>query len=129
MQYSPKLKKAMEEIKQILIKHDIGAFVTLHDPDGFSEYLNRIDPSYSCARLEYVAGEMAIRVKTNSKVDGKEKTHKLLSDTYNMVYHLSEMVARHAIFYMDLEKMMKDRLDAYTIDDGSGHTSHEQQNN
>jgi hypothetical protein len=30
MQYSPKLKKAMEEIKAVLNKHDIAASVILH---------------------------------------------------------------------------------------------------
>lgn len=50
MQYSPKLKKAMEDIKKILHENDIAGFVVLHTP-GFSEYLNRVDPSYSCAKL------------------------------------------------------------------------------
>lgn len=36
MQYSPKLKVAMEEIKEILKKNDIAGFVVIHDSDGFS---------------------------------------------------------------------------------------------
>lgn len=51
MQYSPKLKKAAEEIKQILQKYDIAANVILHT-SGHSEYLLHITPTYSCAWLE-----------------------------------------------------------------------------
>ena len=51
MQYSPKLKKAAEEIKSILKKYDIAANVVLHTP-GHSEYLLEITPTYSAAWLE-----------------------------------------------------------------------------
>lgn len=51
MQYSPKLKIAMDEIKQVLKKHDIAGFVVLHTP-GFTEYLNRVDPSYSSTFMD-----------------------------------------------------------------------------
>jgi hypothetical protein len=51
MQYSPKLKKAMEEIKSIVKRHDIAAHVVLHTP-GHSEFWFEISPSYSCAKLE-----------------------------------------------------------------------------
>lgn len=60
MQYSPKLKKAMEEIKRILKDHDIAASVVLHTP-GHSEYYLRINPSYSCATLN--KGELRVKAK------------------------------------------------------------------
>lgn len=47
---SPKLKQAMEQIKQILQAHDIAAVVVLHTPEH-SEFLMKIDPSYSVAKL------------------------------------------------------------------------------
>lgn len=43
MQYDPKLKKVMEQIKGILKDNDITGFVVLHSP-GFSEYLNHVQP-------------------------------------------------------------------------------------
>lgn len=46
MQYSPKLKKAMAEIKAIADKYDIAAIVCLHTP-GHGEYLLKVDPLYS----------------------------------------------------------------------------------
>lgn len=51
MQYSPKLKKAAAEIKKILEEYDINGSVFLHTP-GFSEYLHKINASYSCANLK-----------------------------------------------------------------------------
>jgi len=51
MQYSPKLKVAMEEIKAILAKNDIAGMVLLHTP-GHGEYFIKVDPTYSCAFIE-----------------------------------------------------------------------------
>lgn len=38
MQYSPKLKVAMDEVKDVLKKYDIAGFVVLHTPasEGFA---------------------------------------------------------------------------------------------
>jgi hypothetical protein len=79
MQYSPKLKNAMEEIKSILNKYDIGASIVLHAP-GFSEHYFCITPSYSIIKLESVG----LRFKT------KGEPHKKVEDTINMITHLSE---------------------------------------
>ena len=51
MQYSPKLKISISEIKAILEKHDIAGSIVLHTP-GNSEYLMHINPTYSCAKLQ-----------------------------------------------------------------------------
>lgn len=67
MQYSPKLKNAMEEIKLIIDKYDIAACVVLHTP-GFSEFLNKIDPSYSCAKIKLLPdGTEGVHFKANAK--------------------------------------------------------------
>jgi hypothetical protein len=88
MQYSPKLKAAMEEIKAIIRKHDVAAFVVLHEP-GFSEYFTEISPSYSCAKFE--AGGSAIRIKAKVEEDfggHVEAQQAALHHTSNMLHLL-----------------------------------------
>lgn len=122
MQYSPKLKTAMEEIKSILNKHDIAGFFVIHTP-GFSEYLNHVSPSYSCAKME--GGEFRVKLKTAEV--GREKAKKIAEGTLNMVTHFAEQVGKHAMFYIDAEEMLKKY---WTSDETrGGETSHEQQNN
>jgi hypothetical protein len=116
MQYSPKLKKAMEEIKAILKKHDIAGCIILHTP-GFSEYLNHIETSYSVAWHE----NGGIRVKSK----GRDNKH--LTDTVNMIHHFGAISGQQALAFMDLEEMLKSKMD---IEHGKGnHSGHDQQNN
>lgn len=123
MQYSPKLKKAMEQIKQIVKDNDIAAFVVLHDEAGFSEYLNAVSPSYSCATLE----DGNIRFRLKKAEIGEKKAKQVAQGTYNMVTHFADMIGKHAICYMDAEKMLRDKWGG---EQGDGNeTSHEQQNN
>lgn len=47
----PKLKEAMEEIKSVLKKYDIGAEVILAS-ETHLEFLHEYSPTWSCARIE-----------------------------------------------------------------------------
>jgi hypothetical protein len=123
MQYSPKLKKAIEEIKEVLNKHDIAGFVILHTP-GFSEYLNHVTTSYSCAQVT----PEGVRLRLKGSEVGKEKAQQLALDTFNMIVHFAKHLAANAMFYMDTEENLRQRWGGEDLD-GSGHTSHEQQNN
>lgn len=126
MQYSPKLKTAMEEIKAVLKKHDIAAFILLHTP-GFTEYLNKLDPTYSCAFLT-ADGEMRVRLKQAELPGGRDEAKKIAEDTYNMVTLLTDMLVIHAGGYMQFQDMLKKHWGGYNDGDAT-HTSHETQNN
>lgn len=122
MQYSPKLKKAMEEIKAIVEKHDIAAVVVLTEP-GHSEYLQKVNPSFSCARFE--AGSLRITAKASEI--GKQKRDELLTNTSNMFKLLADNTARIASTMIQCSTF----IDTHTGADHTrgGHTSHDQQNN
>lgn len=124
MQYAPKLKVAMTEIKAILLKHDIAGVVILHTP-GFSEYLNHITPSYSCATLE--DSKFMIKAKKEHFKTEEERLEKL-RNTANMMHHLSENNARIAMNMIEASEVTDRFLDADHFG-GEGHTSHTQQNN
>ncbi len=106
----------MEEIKSILKKHDIAGSIILHAP-GFSEYLNHIDTSYSCATLENSG--IRIRSKGRSKQD--------LTDTVNMVAHFGDTSGNVALQYFKIKDALSKHMDIEE-DDGT-HTSHTDQNN
>jgi len=140
MQYSPKLKKAMEEIKAIVKKHDIAAVVVLHNaeatsvsPDGwantegFCEYLLGISPSYSAAAI-IPDGRFAVKGKAEHYGGDKRKRNKAVGDTANMLQVLAEQTGRLAVQLMEMEEILSahvEEKDRYRGDD----TSHEQQNN
>jgi len=91
MQYSPKLKKAAEEIKSVLKKYDIAASVVLHTP-GFSEFVLEITPSYSCATLNHDH----VRFKAKKEDFNNElKRHQVIEDTANMMNLLSDTTAKN----------------------------------
>lgn len=122
MQYSPKLKTAMEEVKAILKKHDIAGFVVLHTP-GFAEYVNYVSPSYSCA----IVTENGMHFRLKQAEVGKERAKLLAEGTYNMVTLLCDMIAKHAMVYMEAQEFLKEKWGG-TEFPGS-ETSHTDQNN
>lgn len=123
MQYSPKLKKAMEEIKIVLTNYDIAGFVVLNDGDGFGEYLNAVSPSYSCARVE----QNGIHFKLKTADVGKERAKEIAGGTFNMVTHFADMIGKHALMYIDAQKFLKDKWNGKEFP--GNETSHDQQNN
>lgn len=122
MQYSPKLKKVMEQIKGILNENDIAAFVVLHTP-GYSEYLNHVKTSYSCATVM----PDGIRLRLKAAEVGKDRAKELADGTFNMITHLTNAIAANAELYLDCHELLKQKWDGRSTD--GGHTSHEQQNN
>jgi hypothetical protein len=124
MQYSPKLKMAMEEIKAIISKYDIGAVVVLHAP-SFVEYLTRINPSYSCA--SFIENGIRVRAKTEDFGGSVEIRNQKLKDTANMLYNLSTVGGEIILGLADVSEQVDELLGSEHL--GGSHTSHRQQNN
>lgn len=122
MQYSPKLKKVMEQIKDILKENDIAAFVVIHTP-GHSEYLNHVQTSYSCATVT----PEGVRLKLKGSEIGKQEAQRLADGTYNMITHLTNAIATNAELYISCHEQLKEKWGGTSLD--GGHTSHNQQNN
>lgn len=115
MNYSPKLRSAMAEIKEIIKKHDIGAIVVLHTP-GFGEDYIKIDPSYSCAKvITNAKGENGVNITTKDLL--KEQKQQVLTDTVNMFGIMCDLVGEKAMFVIDMMEELEKKLD---IDHGDG---------
>ena len=113
MDYSPKLKEAMAEINAIIDKYDIAAYVILHTP-GFTEYVNRISPSYSCAFLQ--DGQLRVRLKTAELPGGEAEAKKLAEGTYNMFTLMTDVMVMHVGGYIDLQEMLQEKWDGTYTD-------------
>ncbi len=125
MQYSPKLKKAMEELKQILMKYDIAGTITIHTP-GHAEYLNHIIPSYSCAKIDELNGKFELSAKKIHFTNEAERINKLTA-TSNMLSLLSDVTAKNVLCLINASEMTDRFLNAEHGDDS--HTSQSTQNN
>lgn len=124
MQYSPKLKTAMEEIKAILAKHDIGAMVVLHTP-GHSEFLNKLNPSYSC--IIQTGDHIRFRSKLADYGGDKNAWQKKTTDSLNLLQCITETVGHVILPLIDFTEKLEQSLDAES--GGSGFSSHTTQNN
>jgi hypothetical protein len=140
MQYSPKLKRVMEDIKAILKKEDIAGVVVLHNIEGkpaitkesihvqgFTEYLFHINTSYSAASIEndrFKVKGKAVHYPTKGVRDEK------VANAVNMLNHLGIWTSKLAMQAIDMEGMVEKMVEKDKgFDDPGTHTSHSQQNN
>lgn len=122
MQYSPKLKKAMSEMQAVADKYDIAAIIVLHTP-GHSEYLMKLDPSYSCARILPNCQGLGFHTKGLPP----EKQQQLCRDTANMLHLLSLSTGNLAVRVLESSEFFDRSIGAHHF--GNGHTSQQQQDN
>jgi hypothetical protein len=124
MQYSPKLKTAMEEIKAILAKHDIGAMVVLHTP-GHSEFLNKLNPSYSC--IIQTGDHIRFKSKLADYGGDKKAWQKKTTDSLNLLQCITETAGNVLIPLFEFTQKLENALDAEN--NPGGFSSHTTQNN
>ncbi|WP_293916570.1 MULTISPECIES: hypothetical protein [unclassified Sphingobacterium] len=123
MQYSPKLKKAMQEIRDILSREDIAGFVVIHEP-GFSEYLLKIDPTYSTAKIR--DGKIELKAKLEHFENSIERNRKV-ADTINMFHCINRCMGQTMIPLLDLEEDLNKKFNPNHF--GGSHTDNSTQNN
>lgn len=130
----PKLQTAMDEIRAVLKKHDIGAYVLLAS-ETHMEYLREFSPSWSCVRIEEISPDSwGIRIKAlRSEFESLEAQKTCLNNSVGMLFgfadtlkeeigHLHEvmaMVGKH----MDVQHMTKDVTEEPPRDPGTQGTS------
>lgn len=125
MQYSPKLKAAMEEIKTILAKYDIGAMVVLHTP-RHSEFLNKLNPSYSC--IIQTGDHIRFKSKLADYNGDKDAWQKKTTDSLSLLQCITETAGYVLLPLMDFTEKLEVSLDAERKG-GHGFSSHTTQNN
>lgn len=120
MNYSPKLRQAMAEIKAVLEKHDIAGLVVLHTP-GYGEHLIKLDPSYSSLNKVQVMTENGLKNGFRLLVNGQthpdpEKAKKAISESVNMVEIMCTLAGRHVEDLIDMSEAIHSGLQNKGID-------------
>ncbi len=98
MNFSPKLKRVMSEIKSILQDNDIAGVIVLHTQQHgqyFTEFMLKLNPSKSCAKVE--AGEIKIQAK---------KDDPRLEYTANMLNMLAETTGHTSLNLIELSEVV-----------------------
>ncbi len=125
MQYSPKLKNAISEINEILDKYDVAGSIVLYDV-GNSEYLLKINPSYSCASFD--GDNLRVKARLKEDFNGDIKSfQKKKSDTSNMLSLLAESTGFLSLNLLKISKIVDEKMGAEHF--GNSSTSHTTQNN
>lgn len=117
--YSEKLKLAMAEIKAILEREDIAAHVVLYH-EHLSEYLLKIDPSWSVAYFE----NEGIRFRSKlADFDGdRAKQQEATTVSVGMLRHFIDLLSRDAYLLM---RVLDALADQFEIEHTDGvHTPH-----
>ena len=140
MQYSPKLKTAMEQIKKILKENDIAGVVVLHtvsghsiapdkaiDVQGFTEYLFHINTSYSAAQIEN--DKFLVNAHSKHYNSLQERDIKIAS-SINMLESLSQWTSDLALQTIELQNIVNTYTESVKFDNNNDQGStHIQQNN
>lgn len=107
-EFSPKLKTAMKEIREVIKKHDIGGVIILNDGEGHGEYgLFLEDPTWSTIR--FMAGGRGVHMKAHMKSKALETARtvnmicnqlSLVINTYGILDKIKTMLTKN----MDIEE-------------------------
>lgn len=124
MQYSPKLKRAIQEIKDILSREDIAGVVILHEP-GFSEFLVKVDPTYSCAKIQ--DGQLKVKSKKEDFKQNPAMREKVVRNTANMLHMLGTNGGHCILPIMEMSSKIDRKIEAEH--ERGKFTDHNTQNN
>jgi hypothetical protein len=109
-----KLLKARAEIEDILTRYDLGAVIVLHAAPTSSEFVMRLEPSYSVMKVES-DGRVRVESKLENYNGDKEAKRYDLAATANMASSLFELTGRCAIMLGQLSEI----IDRHS---GAGHS-------
>jgi len=104
--YSPKLRKAIDEIKGVLDKYDIAGLIVLHEPNH-GEFLLNINPSYSC--ISFQADGLRINTKPFESTESKNEAVK---NTCNMTSSLFEMAFKQVQNLKLIDDLVTEKFEA-----------------
>lgn len=92
---SPKLKRAMDAIREIIEEENLGAIVVIHTP-GYVHSMVKIDPAYSCCSVE--GGKYVIKGRLHEDFGGDKKAmEQRVIDTSDMLNAIVTTAARLTI--------------------------------
>lgn len=105
--YDPKLKEAMKEIDQIMMKYDIGGYINLVSR-SHGAYRLYVTPTWSAAKWE---GEDCLRIKAVKSEMGEEKAHDLLHGTVHLIYSIDKFCDMGVQFAKSIKQLLLEKVE------------------
>lgn len=124
MDYSPKLKRVAQQIKDILSAEDLAGVIILHEP-GYSEFVLKLDPTYSCVKVQ--DNKIRIKAKLADFNGNKAAFNRIVSDSSNMLHLLEKTITPLCLNIIQLSEIIDKDIDVKHHD--GGFTDHNAQNN
>jgi hypothetical protein len=116
----PKLVAAMEEIKAVLKKHDVGAVVVLSSPTHM-EFLREYAPTWSCVTVEQHPGGHALRIRAHlADFESPQARKKCLEDSIGMLAGFADALTEEKEQLLVMLKVIGEQIgfDHITKDEG-----------
>lgn len=107
----PKLLAAMEEIKAVVKKYDIGAFIMIQTPNN-AEFLNALNASWLPLKWEKnAAGQMGVRI-TCKRADypSKEAWETAMNNGVGFIMATADIMRAHLETFESLAKELGRRM-------------------
>jgi hypothetical protein len=105
----PKLLTAIEEIKDVLKKHDIAAVVFLGS-QSHTQYLLHINPTWSCASLE--GGGNVLRFRAKRKDFPSAEAHEqCIADSVGMIFGFKHAMSEQINVLQTIEQVLREHFD------------------
>lgn len=103
------LKEAAGKIEGILKEYDLNGYALLYRP-GHIEFVNRVDASFSCARVG----------RKNQVEFGKADSPEVLASTLNYLAAMSKILMEHGGSFYDLANELNQIIHAHNQSKGKG---------
>ncbi|HCU46186.1 MAG TPA: hypothetical protein DF610_16250 [Sphingobacterium sp.] len=124
MDYSPKLKRVAQQIKDILSAEDLAGVIIIQEP-GYSEYVLKLDPTYSCVKIQ--DNKIRIKAKLADFNGNRVAFNRKVADTSNMLHLLEKTITPLFMNIIQLSEIIDKDVNAKHND--GGFTDHTTQNN
>lgn len=126
VEYDPKLKEAMAEIRALCHKYDIAAAIIVTS-ESHSEFGLEITPSWSGFSWEVGNDGVkdCVRLRVKQSEVGAEKAHKLVSGSVHLTQHIMDL---SAMFFLQAKQLMdniKNHVEI-TVDDNAKIVPHKE---
>jgi hypothetical protein len=115
MEYSPRLKRVMAEIRAIIDREDLAASVVIHE-FGFSEFHLKLTPSYSIAKLEN-GNQLIFKASLKDFNGNKQLRDYKVAATANMLTIMAETLGTTALNIIQVSEAFDEK---FKIEHGKG---------
>jgi hypothetical protein len=112
---APELKPALDEVLEVLKKHDVTAVIVLQRP-GQATYHLHLEASHTGFKNVVEDGKEGVRIRIKKSELGKEEAERLARGTANCARMLTDAAVYAGVQIMELADYIDDKVGATHVD-------------